>query len=135
MSFISSIKRSYPLTIALSLAVIAPGLAYAQLGGVGAQSSSLTDPLNSQTICGLIKNLLQAVLIIGIPVSTLFLVWAGFLFVLARGNPAGLKKAQTNLKYVLLGIAVFLGAWTLGQLIAKTVASVAGGSQNLTSCN
>lgn len=100
---------------------------------------SLSDPLNSQTLCGLIKQLLQAVLVIGVPVAVLFLVWAGFLFVWAQGNPTKLQRARKNLMYVLIGIGIFLGAWTLGQMIAgtlKTVVSASGQSTaGLTSCN
>ena len=99
-------------------------------------SFTLVNPLGDITFCKLVKNILQAVLQIGIPVAVLFLVYAGFLFVVARGNPTGLEKAKKNLKYVLLGIAIFLGAWVIGQVIAATINSLSQGSGNpfITSC-
>lgn len=65
---------------------------------------------------------------IGIPVATLFIVWAGFLFVVARGKPEALTKAKANALYVAIGVAVFLGAWFLAQIIAATIQALGGPS-------
>ena len=61
---------------------------------------------------------------IGIPVAVLFLVWAGFKFILARGRPTELGVARKNFMYVIIGIAVFLGAWTLAMVISTTIQSL-----------
>jgi hypothetical protein len=79
------------------------------------------NPLKAQTICQALKLFLTALLTLAVPVAVLFLVYAGFRFVWARGNPTALKTARTNLLYVVIGIAVFLGAWVLGQVIANTL--------------
>ena len=66
----------------------------------------------------------------------LFLVYAGFLFVLARGSATGLQKAKSNLIHVILGIGIFIGAWLLGQIIANTINAVSPGTvSGVTSCN
>lgn len=99
---------------------------------------TVTNPLGVQSICGLIKAVLGALVQIGIPIAVLFLVWAGFKFVLARGNPEEIKKAKSNLFSVIIGIAIFLGAWLLAQLIANTINGLQQGSQstiNITACN
>ena len=53
----------------------------------------LQNPLNFETVCGLIQGLLKVFITIGIPIAVLFLVYSGFLFVWARGSVDGLKKA------------------------------------------
>ena len=51
----------------------------------------------------------------------LFIVYAGFKFVLAQGNSAALERAKRNFLTTIVGIALFLGAWLLAQLIANVV--------------
>jgi hypothetical protein len=97
--------------------------------GMGFQ---LQNPLNVSTICGLIKKVLNVILGLGIPVAMLFVVYSGFLFVVARGNPAKLKEARLNLVHVIFGIALFLGAWLLGQLVANTINSINPGTVTAT---
>lgn len=102
-------------------------------GSINAGSGfQLQNPLNVSTICGLIKKVLNVILGLGIPVAMLFLVYSGFLFVVARGNPAKLKEARLNLVHVIFGIALFLGAWLLGQLVANTINSINPGTVTAT---
>jgi hypothetical protein len=61
------------------------------------------------------------------PVITVFIVYAGFLFVSARGNTETIKKAKENFMYVILGAALILGAWVLATLIGGTVSQLLGG--------
>lgn len=102
-------------------------------GSINAGSGfQLQNPLNVSTICGLIKKVLNVILGLGIPVAMLFLVYSGFLFVVARGNPAKLKEARLNLVHVIFGIALFLGAWLLGQLVANTINQINPGTVTAT---
>ncbi len=88
-------------------------------GGVG--PVTLGNPLGVKNFCDLVKTLLNIVLAIGVPVAVLFLVWSGFRFILARGRPGELENAKKNFMYVIIGIAVFLGAWTLATIISATI--------------
>lgn len=90
------------------------------------KSQTLQNPLKFDTVCGFIKQVFQAVMIIGIPVATFFIIYAGFLFVVARGRPEALTKAKTNALYVVIGVAVFLGAWVLAQIIGATLQALGG---------
>lgn len=81
----------------------------------------LCNPLSVDNFCDLIKGVLNAILAFGIPIATLFLVWAGFKFILARGRPAELEVAKRNFYFVIIGIAVFLGAWTFASIISATI--------------
>jgi hypothetical protein len=94
----------------------------------GGGPGTLTNPLNFDSLCGFLKGIFNAAVTIGIPVATLFVVYAGFKFVWARGNSEKLREARNNAMYVAIGIAVFLGAWFLSQVIAKTIQAVGGPS-------
>lgn len=126
------------ISLCLGLAVLTPALASAQaLGGNVAPSSAgsnvppsssgnnssftLKDPLGVSNFCDLVKALLNIVLAIGVPIAVLFLVWSGFRFILARGRPGDLETARRNFYFVIIGIAIFLGAWTLATVISATI--------------
>ena len=90
-------------------------------------SARIENPLESKginSINGLIKVLLTGVLRIGIPIVALAIIYSGFLFVSARGNSEGIKKAKETLMYTLIGSAILLGSWAIAQLISNTVLSL-----------
>jgi len=94
--------------------------------------TSLQNPLKVTNFCDLLKVVLQAILIIGMPVAVVFLVIVGFKFILAQGNPEKIKEAQKNFLHTVIGIAIFLGAWTIAKVIAATMAAL--GVPGLGSC-
>lgn len=99
-----------------------PGVVQPQTPGVVNNSAfQLQDPLNIKNFCDLVKRLLDIVVAIGIPVAVFFLVWAGFKFIIARGSEEGLRVAKKNFQYVIIGIAVFLGAWTFATILSATI--------------
>lgn len=129
-------KRGVLIVTLSVLAISAPIIVFGDVGGgAGAPNvGTLNNPLKFSSVCGFFKELFNAAIMLGVPVATLFIVWAGFKFVIARGNPEALKVARLNATYVAIGIAVFLGAWFLSQVIAATIKAVAP-SINLSSCN
>ena len=87
-------------------------------------SGKLCNPLgNIKGFCGFIKMLFVTIGTIAVPIAVLFLVYAGFKFVWARGNPTGLEEAKKNIFYTILGIAIFFAAWLLALAIGNTLAS------------
>jgi hypothetical protein len=87
---------------------------------------TLPNPLNVGSFCGLILKLLNAIIAFGVPIAFLFLVYSGFLFITARGNDEKLNHAKRNFFYVIVGIGLFLGAWTFGQIVAATIKDLGG---------
>lgn len=100
-------------------------------------SYQVPNPLAAQSFCGLVKNLLQAALAIGIPIAVLFIVYAGFKFVMAQGNSTKLQDARNNFMWTVVGIGIFLGAWLLASVVANTVNALGAGSgtSSIISCN
>ena len=87
-------------------------------------SGKICNPLgNIKGFCGFIKMLFVTIGTIAVPIAVLFLVYAGFKFVWARGNPTGLEEAKKNIFYTILGIAIFFAAWLLALAIGNTLAS------------
>lgn len=76
---------------------------------------------NIDSLTGLIKTLLEGVLKVGMPIIALAIIYSGFLFVAARGNPEKLTKAKEALLYTLIGAAILLGSWAIAELISSTV--------------
>ena len=47
------------------------------------------------------------------PIAVIFIIYSGFLFVRASGDPAKLQTAKSTLTWTIIGIAVTVAAWTL----------------------
>jgi hypothetical protein len=89
-------------------------------------SVKINNPLKVDTVQDAIKLFMDAVLRIALPFIIVFFIWAGLSFVLARGNPEGIKKAKNMFWYTLIGTLLILGAWTITNAIIGTVNSITG---------
>ena len=65
------------------------------------------------TIPGCIKLLLNAVVKLAFPVAGIFILWSGFLFVSAVGDPKKLEKARKTLLWTVIGLFIVIGSWAL----------------------
>lgn len=63
----------------------------------------------------------DVVMPIGAVVVVLFIIYSGYLFVVAQGNPAKLEEAKRAFLYSCIGAVVLLGAWAIAQVIQNTV--------------
>ena len=86
-------------------------------------SKQICDPLEERfgSVPELIKTILEGALIIGMPIVALAVIYCGFLFVFARGNPEKLTKAKDALLYTLIGAAILLGSWAIAKMIKITI--------------
>lgn len=106
------------------------GVSNPSSGGVSNPSTfnsaqySIQNPLKVNSFCKLVQVILQAIMVIGLPIAVIFLVYVGFKFILAQGNPTAIGNAQKDLFNTVIGIAIFLGAWTIAQVIANTMAQL-----------
>lgn len=125
MSIFNPIKNSSFLTAALGVlaSVSAPYVLYA-----AECTGGLCNPLDSKfsTIPLFIAGALQVLVIVALPIITLFLVVAGFMFIAARGNSGKLDEAKKNFVYVIIGALLILGAWIIATLIGSTVTQLIG---------
>lgn len=85
---------------------------------------NLENPLDGSgvnTIPDFIAKVLDILLTIGIPVVAFFIIYAGFLFVTARGSEEQLKTAKATLLWTVVGAAILLGSWVLAQALGATI--------------
>ncbi len=97
----------------LVLSLFAADVAFAQL------KNPLSD--NFSTIPQFVSGALKVMVMVALPIITLFMVYSGFLFVFAQGNQEQLSKAKTNFVYVVIGAILILGAWVFASLIGGTI--------------
>lgn len=105
--------------------------------GAGAGNSTQTNinakinnPLGKiSSIPQFMEALLNIVIKIGVPLVALAIIYTGFLFVTAQGNPEKLKTAKKALTYTLIGAGLLLGAWVLAQAIVGTVDQIRSEAQ------
>lgn len=112
-------KKSLLLVLFIVVLLLPVVLIYAQTA-----PTTIINPIGATSIQGLIKKILEGVIKIGIPIVALAIIYSGFLFVQARGNPGEIEKAKTSLIYTLIGTAILLGSWGIAQLISETVTSL-----------
>ena len=95
-----------------------------------AQSSQpqLQNPLNSDfsSIPSFIAGALKVMVEVALPIISLYIVYSGFLFVVAQGNEEAISKAKRNFLYVIIGATLILGAWVIATLIGGTVTQITG---------
>lgn len=96
-------------------------LFFVALVPVSASATALENPLKFGTITEFVKAILGAIMYLGLPVIALVVIMAGLQFIVARGNSRGIEEAKNNLKYVVIGMAIFLGSWALTGIVANTI--------------
>ncbi len=111
-------KKSIQKTITY-VAILAPSLLFA--AGTGLFTPPLENGTDLQTI---FYNVIDVVQTIMIMVTTLYLIYAGFMFVTAKGDPGKIKAARNALLWGLVGAALILCAEVLAHGIGDTVEEV-----------
>ncbi len=69
-------------------------------------------------ITSVLNNIIMPIAAVGVVV---WIVWAGFQFVLAQGKPDAIKKARDNLMWSLIGAGILLGAAAISVAVKSTI--------------
>ncbi len=77
-----------------------------------------------QDIPTLLNKILDALMLFLVPIVVLFIIYAGFLFVMAQGNDVKLTKAKSVLGWTLVGAAILLGAKIITTVLSSTVTNI-----------
>lgn len=81
------------------------------------------------TVTALIRVIINDILIpIGGVVAALMIMWAGFLYVTARGDSSQIKRAHEALTWAVIGAAILLGARVISGAIEATIKQLQSGS-------
>ena len=104
---------------------VTPGVNQSPSPSTAGGSAQIPNPLGAQTsLCALITKIINLVAELGAIVAVLFLLFAGFQFIRAQGNPAKIEEAKRTFFYTLIGIAILLGAYVITQIIWGTINAI-----------
>lgn len=88
---------------------------------VNGGSMSLTNPLKATTISGFLLAVIDVILVFALPLIVLYIMYAGFLYVTARGEPGQITTARSALLWAIVGGVIVLGAKLIVSVIQGTI--------------
>jgi hypothetical protein len=86
-------------------------------------TTGLLNPIKINSVEGLLVAVLEIIIIISIPIIVIFIIYSGFLYVTARGNPQQIEQASKSLTYAIIGGVLIIGAVAIAQIIKNLVAT------------
>ncbi|HEU4677241.1 MAG TPA: pilin [Candidatus Paceibacterota bacterium] len=121
-----SILRRYARFAYVFVALV-PSFAFAQnttgLDAGKCPKGALCNPLHATSISELIANIIDVILVFATPLIVLMIMYAGFLFVTARGNEGQVESAKKALLWSVVGGVIVLGARIISTVIEGTITS------------
>ena len=100
---------------------VAISFAFVPTVTLGQTCNGFCNPLQSNTLSGFLQAILSSLIFILFPVIVMMLVYSGFLFIAAQGNPEKLRTARRVFLWTLIGGFVILASWAIAQAIQATV--------------
>lgn len=122
-------KKTFSLLLVLAILIL-PTVLFAQgmtppppTGGTTQIGVKIENPFNGgNDVMSLIRAILsQIVMPIAAVGVVVWIVWAGFQFVLAQGNTTKITAAKNNLLWSLVGAGLLLGAAGISLVVENTV--------------
>ena len=108
--------------VALAVQDSGPGVSAPQSG----LSYSLKNPISDfPDLQSLVVAIINVIIIIATPIVIFFIIFAGFSYVTARGNPAKIQEATRSLTYAVIGGVLIIGAFAIAEIIKNLVNSFA----------
>jgi hypothetical protein len=84
-------------------------------------SGILRNPINANNIQDLLGLVMNIITMLVLPFAVFFLVRTGFWFVTAGGSEKNLARAKQDFLYVVMGLAIILGAQLIGAILQNTL--------------
>jgi hypothetical protein len=86
------------------------------------QSQTFENPLGGVSeLDQLFLEVVNVLLIIAVPIIVFFIIFAGFTYVTAQGNPEKIKLASQSLLYGIIGGVIILGSSAIMVIIRNLV--------------
>lgn len=87
-----------------------------------AQTRTFSNPLGGMpTIEGLLYAIVNVLLVFAVPIIVFFVIFAGFQYVTAQGNPEKIKTATRSLTYAVIGAVIVAGAFAIAAIVTNVV--------------
>jgi hypothetical protein len=84
-------------------------------------NASLGNPITFAKITDMLVAIINVVIVMAIPIVVFFLIYAGFSYVTAQGNPEKIAQASRSLLYGVIGGVVILGSVAITAIIKNLV--------------
>lgn len=81
----------------------------------------LINPLKAKSISEFLVAIVDVLLIFATPLIVIYIMYAGFKFVTAQGNPSEIESARTALLWAVVGGVIVLGAKLIIEVIDGTI--------------
>lgn len=81
----------------------------------------LENPLGEATLTSFLQDLLGVIMVFAIPLIVFMIIYAGFNYVMAKGDATKVKKAHLALLYAVIGGVIIIGANAILAVIQGTV--------------
>jgi len=109
--------------ILLAQTMPAPSTTQSPTPGSTQIGAKIDNPFNGgNDLMALIRVILSNIVMpIAAVAVVVWIVWAGFQFVLAQGNPKKIDDAKKNLLWSLIGAGILLGAAAISVVVENTV--------------
>ena len=121
-------KKLGAALIIFTLLVLLPlVVSFAQTQGTPkATKVTIDNPLgaNNMEVKGVLEKIMNIVELVGGIVVAFFIIFSGFKFVMARGNPGDLDKAKEMFYATVIGGAILLGAGIIAEIVVTTVETI-----------
>lgn len=111
--------------VILLMVLVVPFLVQAQTAPGPSIGIEIKNPFKQDSIKGLIEVIVNEIFIpVGGVIAVVMIIYAGFLYVTARGNTTKIGQAHQALLYAVIGAAILLGAWVISTAISTTIDSL-----------
>jgi hypothetical protein len=90
-------------------------------GAVPGQTVELINPIEADSISEFLVAIVDVLLIFATPLIVIYIMYAGFKFVTAQGNPSEIESARTALLWAVVGGVIVLGAKLILEVIQGTI--------------
>jgi hypothetical protein len=123
-------KKIGAAVMVFSLFILLPlVVSFAQTQGTPkAIKVTIDNPLgaNNMEVKGVLEKIMNIVELVGGIVVAFFIIFSGFKFVMAKGNPGDLEKAREMFYATVIGGAILLGAGIITEIVVTTVETIKG---------
>ncbi len=89
--------------------------------------TKLINPLKFDNLEDLLGAILTIVVVLATPIVVFFIIYAGYLYVTARGNAAQTEQATRALTYAIIGGVLIIGAVAIAQIVKNLVTAFVAG--------
>jgi len=86
------------------------------------ETRTLNNPIGAfSTIPDMLNAIVNVLLVIAVPIVVFFVIYAGFTYVMAQGNPEKIKAASQSLLYGIIGAVIIFGAFAISAIVQSIV--------------